>query len=161
MYRILCLVIGLLIASSCAIDDDDRCPDGFVFLPEFKACEKVEDDGDSDVDTSSSPPSTTDAGADGTDGGEDGGGDEEKESGLGVECMKLEDCEEYLSDYCTYNDLLKTGYCTTQDCPASGDCESGYLCCDCTGSSLLPKEKACLTEADAKLAGDYAGCSCS
>lgn len=153
MHRISFLAIVLLMTNSCTIDDEDRCPGGYVYNPEYKACEE-EDTGGGDTDTDTD----TDADLDGGTG--DGGGDE-KQSGLGVACDDSQDCADYVANFCAVNPISGTGYCTTKDCPASGDCENGYVCCDCTASAFLPKEKACLKEEDAAQAGGLGGCTCS
>ncbi len=159
MYRILFLLFALYV-TGCTIDDEDRCPGGYVYNTEYKACEEEDTssgDADSDSDADADADADTDVDADGGSG--DGG--DEKESGLGEACEESADCEDYVADYCAVNPISGTGYCTTKDCPANGDCESGYVCCDCAGSAVLPKEKACLTEEDATLAGGVGGCICS
>jgi hypothetical protein len=131
--------VGLVLCA-CDIADEDRCPDGMVWVAQYKSCQLVSDGQDTD---------------DPGDGGADGGG----VSGMGEECMTDADCEEYEADYCALDPFAPDdpGYCTVYDCEP-GACPGDYVCCDCTGVGL--EAPFCLQPADAEAAAGY-GCTCS
>lgn len=178
MIRALCLYAMVVIPIlGCTIDDEDRCPPGLVYAPEYKACQCPAGQSYSrELNRCACPDDRvwapekeacleTDAGA--MDAGAqpeaDAGSDmdEGKESGLGEKCGVDGDCAEYLADACAVNPLTNDGYCTWR-CAGEDDCEAGYQCCDCTSNTMgLPEEKACLADEDATLASStYVNCVC-
>ena len=155
---------AVLLCTACGLTDDQRCPKGFFYVPEFRVCcddnsEYVENvkqcipvDTDTGDDIDTGPQSVSDAGP-------DDGGSDSKPHGLGTICMDDGDCAGYVEDFCAYNPLVEQGYCTTRDC-AAGSCETGWVCCDCTSGTGLPPEVACLKQAEAGLAQSLGGCTC-
>lgn len=143
------LVLSSFLVVGCTLSDDERCPDGYSYYPEIKAC-CDENDVFNETDKICEPPADT----------EPVDTSVETPSGLGDECTEQSACEGNEASYCAVNPLEGTGYCTTNEC-APGDCTAGYSCCDCTTSPVLPKENACLTTADADLAASMGGCTCS
>jgi len=144
-----------------AVRNECYCADdGTRFSKELDACVPEEaDDTAQDVDDTAGT-DIEDAGADdGGTGTNAGDTDEDKEFGLGTSCLDSAECAAFIAEHCMVNPLDNTGYCTTLDC-ASGDCETGYRCCDCTGASLLSQVVVCLTDADAELAISFSECSC-
>lgn len=178
-----------LLCHACQISDEDRCPSGWFYVSELSVCcpdependttkKYVYQDGgcvavDKDIkDTGSQNGGTGDE--DTTDGGTtddtstgDGTTDDTSvdtsggPTGLGASCADNPDaCEGLDADFCAANPIApQDAYCTLKDC-SPGACPGGYQCCDCTASTILPKEKACLTDADAGLATAAAGCTC-
>ncbi len=141
--------------TGCSIDEKDRCPDGFFYVPEIQVCcldGYVYEQGnpmlcipeDTDTDTNESSDTSTE-----TDGNLDG---------LGTPCSDDSGCAGLGADYCAVNPTSGTGYCTVLDC-TSDICPDSYLCCDCTASTSVPQVVACLTDSDAILVGQV-GCTC-
>lgn len=178
MHRSLTMFLVSAFASTvlmaCDVPDSMRCPDGMFYVPDIYACCLDEDFWDTEERKClPQPDGLPDGGEMDTDsdldGGADGGGmdtdtGEDKPSGLGEPCTESGgECEQYKENFCAWNFISGTGYCTSMNCtPLS--CEQkpdmAYKCCDCTASELLPKEKACLNSEDASLAVQYAGCTC-
>jgi hypothetical protein len=138
------------------MSDSDRCPDGYQYISTIKACclefdadsNPVEWDGkrceavlpeDTNVDTSTSEPP----------------------EGLGDPCTEDgNECEGKEANFCVVNPLAPDkAYCTTIDC-SPGGCQAGYQCCDCSAATLIPKEQACLNDADAATTVEYKQCTC-
>ena len=145
-HLLLVMLVALATATGCDIDDADRCPVGYDWSPEAKACIEQDTDTDSDTDT----------GIDG-DAGTDGGGSD----GLGAECFGDDDCEDFDADYCVLNPLAPDdpGYCSYAGCETSNDtCPAPYICCDCTGLGI--EDTSCVTPEDAETVQLY-GCVCS
>jgi hypothetical protein len=159
----------------CEMKDADRCPNPWVYIQELRICcpqnyvyDRDHDSckckeglvpGSDKVTCEKAPPVDTDP-------VDSGGTDSESEdnctSGLGTPCLdsvESSDCAAFCEDFCAWNPVYKTGYCTTENC-TDGACASGYKCCDCTQSSVLPKATVCLTTDDAGLASSLGGCTC-
>lgn len=100
------------ISSGCSFKDSERCPQGYEYVPEFMACQQLLLDG-ATTDTSTA----------------DGKQATDLATGFNQPCKQHADCVGE-ADFCTYNDLLKSGSCTFQGCTADS-CPLGWLCCDC------------------------------
>lgn len=152
-------VFGLL-AVSCIIKDEDRCPEGYEFVEVTLSCHPVEE---KETDDTGETPGTT-----GTTPDSEPGTDSEPAgvpTGLGESCADNPNaCEDagYEANYCVVPPPApKTAYCSTRDCLDGRACSEGYRCCDCTNSDVLPKLSACLKDGDADLAGTpIGGCDC-
>ncbi len=166
--------LAILVVTGCTIDDEDRCPEGYFYIPEITSCcldGKVyvpsnpllcvdpdfgggEDTGEND----------TEDGGTGDGGTGDGGigGDENAQTvstdGLGTPCSDDTNCEGLDADYCAINPLEGAGYCSVNGCTPE-ICPGGYKCCDCREQVLLPQVAVCLTDSDAVLA-DSVQCTC-
>ncbi len=172
----------LLLSQACQISDEDRCPSDWFYVPELSVCCPDEPEGDTtkkyvfkdgacvavdknppkDTGSSDDAPSDTATGATTDDAStDDTSTDDTGPTGLGDSCADApEVCEGLDADFCAVNPIApQDAYCTLRDC-SPGACPGGYQCCDCTTSSILPKEEACLKDADAALAGTAAGCTC-
>lgn len=116
--------LGLL---GCSIKDEDRCPEGFEYDKEYKACRSPAADGSSTAEDSGTSDGSGEAkdGATGDGSEGDAGG-----AGFGDPCEEHSDCVTD-ADYCAYDDITQSGMCTYKDCTADS-CPEGYLCCDCT-----------------------------
>ncbi len=112
--------------SSCTVDDEDRCLNGYDWDPEVLTCRKIE----KDTDTSTA---ATDVAQDaGEDSGTTGDSDGNLPSGYLEPCEKQGDCAAYEADYCLINPLEpEQSACVTQNC-TPGSCPAGSICCDCT-----------------------------
>ncbi len=143
------LVAALL---GCTMADEDRCPPGTEYVTSGKYCRDIDTGGDGDTDTDS------DADADAGDAA-DGSATDGPPSGMGETCMVDDDCEGYEADYCGIDPLSGSGICTVLDCNP-GECPDGYQCCDCTQSTLVPQEVACIPDDLAGLAATAANCTC-
>jgi hypothetical protein len=124
----------------CALDDSDRCVQGFVYHTESRTCIPV--------DTAS----------------EDSGMSQDGSipNGFGQPCVDDDACAAYDEDYCVIDPLTQTGkYCSLTDCTPGG-CPNGYSCCDCTLTPLdiIAKIVVCLTTEDASIAGNVGQCNC-
>ena len=110
MRRVLCVAACVFVVngSGCAMDHDDRCPDGYTYHPETVSCSKNPDDA---------------------------GGDGGSASGFGKSCTAASDCTAADVDYCVVNPATKAGYCSMEGC-VPGGCPGGYGCCDCAALGL-------------------------
>jgi len=135
------LVAGLL--WSCSLSDKDRCPSGFAYVPELKACQAIPDASAPAPDATATLPSS-DTGV------------SEAASGpiFGSTCAGAGDCQSSITDYCVLNPGASSGYCSKADCHA--DCPSDYKCCNCPAFSLV----ACFKNMDATQMTAL-GCTCS
>jgi hypothetical protein len=123
----------------CSIDDGDRCPDGYFYVPEILACCVEGEVYVADAGICREPPEPPDTETDEDDGGADGG----DPSGLWEPCNAQEECEGFDADYCAINPLTDEGYCTIE-CEV-GDCPDGSQCCDCTNEDY---PIACILDED-------------
>ena len=103
------VVFGLLLWG-CSISDEDRCPDGYEYLPEDQFCYKIVDGGDGD----SGPIG---------------------EENFGQECSATgNDCEGGQAEVCLERPG-SPGFCSYADCDERDpNCPDGYYCADCTKS---------------------------
>ncbi len=145
-------LVAIVASTSCTIDDEDRCPSGFFYVPEIESCclEGHVYDPTNPLLCASPPP---DAGVD-----SDSASDSDGIDGLGTECTDDSACAGLEASFCAVNPTTGSGYCTLLDC-AAPDCPTGYQCCDCTASQAVAQEIACLTDDDATLVGGF-GCTC-
>lgn len=91
----------------CSIADDDRCRDGYEYLPEEMYCYKIVDDGEED-----SGPAL--------------------EDNFGQPCSNAGDCEGGDAEVCLERPG-NPGFCSYADCDQRDPaCPVGYFCADCT-----------------------------
>lgn len=144
---------SLILVYGC-LDDEDRCADGLIYDSETRVCLKFTD---TDTDTGMDE---LDASTEDQDGGPSDDTEDSRPSGLGESCTVTGDCLKYKEDYCFYSENSGSGYCTVQNC-SFGACPAGYMCCDCSTSSLFPIDiLVCLNEEQGSLASSVAGCTC-
>jgi hypothetical protein len=109
-------IISVFLLFGCTIDDDDRCPDGYEYLPDQSICYEQVDGGD-DL-----PP---------TDSGPDNFGDP---------CETDSDCSGGTAEYCLVSGGVgggREGICSYLDCDSDGpECPAEYTCADCSQSGL-------------------------
>lgn len=147
IYKPILLLTALAMAAGCEISDGDRCPDGYDWDAEVKACLEQDTDTGPDGDTDTDDPDA------GTDGGDS--------DGLGEECFSDDECAGFDADHCVLNPLAPSdpGYCSYEGCDTEDDdCPSPYICCDCTGLGI--EDTSCVTLTDAETVQLY-GCVCS
>jgi hypothetical protein len=123
LFFVLLLLLLLLLLAACTVDDEDRCPSGFVYFPESKGCLKL----------SERPPDGgfTDGHLRDAQAPQDQQGDAAKgPSGLGKSCTQSEECAGLDASYCAVDPSTKKGTCTIQNCRPKG-CPKGLTCCDC------------------------------
>jgi hypothetical protein len=153
------ILTAVFLATACTMSEDERCPKGYQYISEIKVCCLEEDDKGNEiiwdgkkcapvVPEDTNPPETDSA---------------ELPEGLGVSCTQSGDspeCQGKEADFCALNPLSPAdAYCTTVDC-TPGNCPSGYQCCNCDQATLIPKEHACLKDADAATTVEYKQCTC-
>ncbi|MCP4600288.1 MAG: hypothetical protein GY847_07110 [Proteobacteria bacterium] len=146
--RLASMAILSILALCC--EDQGGCPPGFMYMPEYQLCINL-------------PSSNIQDGGFGIDAAADAQGDTSG-SGLGVTCRTSADCEDYEADFCITDPMNPDdpGYCTFIDC-APGGCPSGWECCDCTQSGIVPEEfriSACFGRDKVQLAESLGGCGC-
>jgi hypothetical protein len=100
-------IISVFLLFSCTIDDDDRCPDGYEYLPDQSICyEQV--DGSTDL-----------------------------EENFGDVCDSDEDCADGTADYCLIQFGEDEGICTYTGCESDDPaCPDTYFCANCTQSGI-------------------------
>ncbi len=106
------IVVLVLCWSSCSLDDDDRCGEGFIW--ENNTCYPVQEQ-----DTTPVPDGGTDT-------------DTDLPSGMGKVCTEAGgECANEEADYCVLQPGNLEGYCSLQDCIADpNNCPGTYICCD-------------------------------
>ncbi len=146
------LIAAFVLLAACEVADEDRCPEGFVYIPDNMVCAcpdgytyESEDEACVEVPVDTETEEDTDSGT-----------EEMDTSGFGELCEGDADCEEFpVVDFCVINPLSEEGYCTIGDCEV-GDCPNGWQCCDCLD---LLKWIACLDDEYAAKVEGF-GCTC-
>ncbi len=147
-FKLAIVILVSLLVFSCK--DKGGCPPNFIYVPSYQLClnlPSVDAQDGGFVD---------DAGLDTPEG--------DPESGLGMSCRTDANCEDYEADFCITDPMnpKAPGYCTYIHC-SPGECPSGWQCCDCTKSGLVPDDfriAACFDQNKAQLAVTLAGCGC-
>lgn len=124
-----------LAVMACAIDDEDRCLDGYTYDPAVNQCRQ-----DASAEACGTGPNVP--------------------AGLGEACSDDSGCTAFAgAPKCQNQNPMAQAYCTSVGC-SPGGCPSCYQCCDCPAGKSAPST-ICLTDSDAGLAVQFAGCSCS
>ena len=105
-------VLLALSAAACTVDDADRCPKGYFFMEELRACCN-EETHESNKDGTQCVPIVADSGPSGDAGS----------SGFDEPCTSQEDCAGYEASYCLLGQV-----CTFEDCDVT-PCPDGWTCC--------------------------------
>jgi hypothetical protein len=127
----LSLFVLALLASGC-VSEEDACDPGMELID--GNCVPVNDDDGG----------TQDDGGNGT--------DVDLPAGMGDACTTSDECS-LDADYCAFNPMAGTGYCTLQDCTTEpDDCPEGHCCFD---FSIFGPDypTACLTDEDCAAMG--------
>ena len=111
-------ILFLVLALSCELSDEDRCPDGLYYQKESRTCHADKEGSGHKFDSGTDQDSQT---SDGT-----------GISGLGEACHYNSDCEKYDAKHCLNQAEGQEGACTLINCE-HGQCPEGYICCDCKG----------------------------
>lgn len=134
------IFLWALSAMACTMDDADRCPSGYFFMEELRACCNAEthesnEEGDQCV------PIVVDSGPSG-----DGG-----TTGLDEPCTSQSDCADYEASYCLLGQVCTFEGCDVTPCPDSWTC-----CGPCATSD---NKNACVPDDYVSLAISF-GCPC-
>ncbi len=120
----------LILVTSCAIPDNERCGDGYFYDVEKKACKEIKST-DTGTDTENKDGGVHDSGA------EDAG--YTPPTGMGEYCESQEDCADYEADYCVLDPFTQAGGCTIKNCTEEPDnCPPGWTCCNFPDSFMYP-----------------------
>lgn len=138
------LATGFL--GSCTMSDQDRCPGGFVYQSQYRACAPTDAAPVQPDAAVAAPTPEVDATA----------SEAAAASGpsFGSTCNAATDCTSASTDYCVKMPTSTAGYCSKMNCAA--DCPTDYKCCNCAAFGMV----ACLKSADATQVAAY-GCRCS
>jgi hypothetical protein len=122
-------------AIGCGMDDQDRCLDGYYFEAESNHCRPIVEE-------------------------EECGQGANVPEGFGTVCTEQDDCASFSQASVCQNEnpMNLEGYCTYREC-SPGGCPSCFQCCDCSTESET-KPTVCLSDQDAELAINFAGCVC-
>ncbi len=130
--------------TGCAIDEADRCPEGYVYQSDWKVC----------LVADSSP------GTGGAPGQAAGGAAGAPNTALGTPCTGQGECGGAAS-YCLLNPFAPAdpGMCTVEGCDQAA-CGGDHVCCDCDSVSLVdwPAPLCIPNGNDGQLLG--VGCTC-
>jgi hypothetical protein len=147
------LLIALPCVAGC-ITDENRCPDGLLWVPEYSGCVEPAEAGDGEASTQ------VEAGGDSL---AESSSEAAQDSGLGTSCSGDPVCAGKKASYCLKDPQNPSadGVCSIPNCTAA-DCGDTYTCCDCHGSTLLnwPGPMCAPIDRKSQLTG-VLNCTCS